>query len=131
MNVTRISSSQVYELMAVSKTEKKDGNKTVEVPTITTLLEELVHFSDNKYGYNENGDETMINPSTKQTEAVGSNKQMQSVTKPTNEGTTDGTVAKYTGSLTADEIAKKYAHQESITAVANSKKFAEDTDLNA
>lgn len=131
MNVTRIPSSKVYELMPASKTEKKVGNKTVEVPALTTLLEELVRFSHNKYGYNENGDETMMNTSAKQTEVVGSNKKTQSSTKPTNEGTTDGTVAKYTGSLTADEIAKKYVHQELIAAAANSKKFAEGNDSNA
>ena len=115
MNVTRIPSSKVYELMPASKTEKKVGNKTIEVPTLTTLAEELVRFSDNKYGYNQNGNETMMNTSTNQTEVVGSNTQGQYSASTANEDTIDGTAAKYTGPMTADEIAKKYAKGDDVS----------------
>ena len=114
MNVTRIPSSKVYELMAASKTEKKVDNKTIEVPTLTTLVQELTRFSDNKYGYNKYGDETMMNTSTNQTEVVGSNVQAKNTANTVNEDTIDGKTAKYTESLTADEIAEKFISGDDV-----------------
>jgi hypothetical protein len=113
MNITRTDPSIVSKLLMSFATTKAKGatnnNAIIKPITQTTLAQELMHI-----GYNNQGNEVVANTSTNQTEVVGSNNQAQYSTSITNEDTIDGIAAKYKGSLTADEIAEKYAKGDDI-----------------
>jgi len=114
MNITRTDPSIVSKLLmslATTKTKGTTNNNAIIKPiTQTTLAQELMHI-----GYNNQGNEVVANTSTNQTEVVGSNNQAQYSTSTTSEDTIDGIAAKYKGSLTANEIAEKYANGDDVS----------------
>jgi hypothetical protein len=116
MNISRTDPSIVAKLLLSLSNQKTkttaNSNSIIKPITLTTLAQELMHI-----GYNKQGNEMVANTSTNQTTVIESNVQDQNSTTPVNEDTIDGKATKYTGSLTADQIAEKYVNGDNVNDI--------------
>lgn len=116
MNISRTDPSIVSKLLiSLSPTKTKNttsNNSIIKTSAQTTLVQETMHI-----GYNKQGNEIVASTYTNQTTIVGSTVQTQNTVNAINEDTIDAKAAKYTGSLTADEIEEKFINGDDVSDI--------------
>jgi hypothetical protein len=119
VNISKTNPFLAYKLLMLLPNQKTNASANSNAISIGQTETPVVSLAQKSMllGYNKQGNEIIANTITNQTTVVKAFSQPQSSEKTMNNDTLNGKAAQYTGSLTADEIEKKYVNGDNITDI--------------